>query len=211
MATVDMIEKFNKAFKRNDLGSFCLLKKNDGAIFDKIIKDYIHPYTGEKYAIHLTNDPIKMLGCGFRIKSSYSPSSPSFMYLPTFVLQDYIGMLYITDGTTIVKDINGIEFEAPNYIARAFVMINPDSHYILCKMPTYYTPSDKSLWYCFEDVKEKGFGVCKTKTFAPEIHLDCLDLFYADLHSGQKPQAHIAVCGVKQPCFEWYKNKGYMI
>lgn len=209
MAILDSINKFNKAFNRKDLGAFCCKKKMECEIFDKIIKDYIHPLTGVKYAIHITNDPEKMIGCGFKIKSSYSPSSKSFKYLPTFVLQDYIGMLYITDGTTIETNVNGVEFEAPNYIVRAFVMLNPDTHYILCKMPTY--TEDKHMYNAFDSVKEKGFGICKTPTYAPEIHLDCVDLYYADLVSGSHPQSHIAVCGVHQPCLEYYKDRGYIL
>lgn len=209
MAVIETIDKMNIAFKRNDLGFFCMKKKQEGAIFDKIIKDFIHPVTGEKCAIHITNDPAKMLGCGFRIQSSYSPSSMSFKYLPTFVLQDYIGMLYITDGSTIAVNVRGIDFEAPNYLARAFVMLNPDTNYILCKMPTY--TDDKSLYNAFDFIKEKGFGVIKSNTFPPEIHLDCVELFYADLLHGGHPQSHVAVCGVRQPCIEYYKEKGYRI
>jgi len=209
MAVLDTIDKMNRAFGRKDLGLFCMKKKQDGAIFDKIIKDFIHPKTGEKCAIHITNDPEKMLGCGFRIQSSYSPKSSSFEYLPTFILQDYIGMLYITDGSTIAINVKGIEFEAPNYLARAFVMLNPDTNYILCKMPIY--TDDHDLYGAFDFIKEKGFGVIKSNTFAPEIHLDCVELFYADLVHGGHPQSHVAVCGVQQPCIEYYKQRGYRI
>lgn len=209
MEVLEFIKKLNKTFDRNDLDLFCAKKKQYGAIFDKIIKDYIHPETGEKYAIHLTNDPEKMLGCGFRIKSSYSPTSPSFKYLPSFVLQDYIGMLYITDDTTVSINVKGTEFEAPNYLVRAFVMLNPDSNYILFKMPTY--TDDKYLWGAFDFIKEKGFGIVKSNTFSPEIHLDCLELYYADLVHGDRPQTHIALCGVRQPCVENMKAyKGYI-
>lgn len=206
---LETIDKMNKAFDRKDLGSFCEKKKTNGAIFDKIIKDFIHPKTGQTYGIHITNDPEKMLGCGFRILSSYSPRSQSFKYLPTFVLQDYIGMLYITDEKELTINVKGNEFKAPNYLARAFVMLNPDTSYILCKMPTY--TDDDFLYSVFDFIKEKGFGIIKSNTYPPEIHLDCLDLYYSDLFNGNHPKSHIAVCGIRMPCIEYYKDKGYKI
>jgi hypothetical protein len=76
-------------------------------------------------------------------------------------------------------------------------------------MPTY--TDDHDLYGAFDFIKEKGFGVIKSNTFAPEIHLDCVELFYADLVHGGHPQSHVAVCGVRQPCIEYYKQRGYRI
>lgn len=186
------INKMMKAFGRDDLLDFTGQYKQKSRFFDIVVGKY------KGYDIKLTNDPEKLLGCGFRLQSSYSPTSASFKYLPSFVLQDYIGMLYITDGTRYKLDMNGIDFVAPNYLARAFVMIVPGSHDILFKMPTY---ADKEYYCAFDDIEDKGWGYIYTRTKAPEIHLDVLDLYQVKQNSGYANE-HIAICGRQYPCKE---------
>jgi len=209
---VDMIEKFNNAFDRSDFQDYCFYKQQAGNIFTKKIGKYINTKTNEVETIWFTNDPEKMIGCGFTIKSSYSPDSKSFKYLPSFVLQDYIGMIYIKTENTIKKDINGIEFEAPEYKARAFVMIHPKTGYILYKMPTYC--SENEYYYAFDSIKEVGFGCIKSYTKAPEIHLDVLAICLIDSErvAFEMPKAHYALCAIAYPCKEYVDNrfnKGY--
>ena len=186
------INKMIKAFNRDDLLDFTGQYKQKGKYFDVIVGKY------KDYDIRLTNDPEKLLGCGFRLQSSYSPTSTSFKYLPSFVLQDYIGMLYITDGTRYKLDMNGIDFIAPNYLARAFVMIVPNTQDILFKMPTY---SDKEYYDAFDDIEDKGWGYIYANTKAPEIHLDVLDLYQVKHNTGFANE-HIAICGTPYSCKE---------
>ena len=186
------INKMIKAFNRDDLLDFTGQYKQKGKYFDIVVGKY------KDYDIRLTNDPEKLLGCGFRLQSSYSPTSISFKYLPSFVLQDYIGMLYITDGERYKLDMNGIDFIAPNYLARAFVMIVPNTKDILFKMPTY---SDKEYYDAFDDIEDKGWGYIYSNTKAPEIHLDVLDLYQVKHNTGYHNE-HIAICGTPYPCKE---------
>lgn len=195
MASINKMKTINKmikAFGRDDLLDFTGQYKQKGRFFDIVVGKY------KGMSIRLTNDPEKLLGCGFRLQSSYSPTSASFKYLPSFVLQDYIGMLYITDGTRYKLDMNGIDFVAPNYLARAFVMIAPGSQDILFKMPTY---SDKEYYDAFNDIEDKGWGYVYANTKAPEIHLDVLDLYQVKHNTGY-PNEHIAICGRQYPCKE---------
>lgn len=196
----DFIKLFNRAFNRDDFDDFCNSKKEEKT-FTKIIGKFYLQNKFKEFNIKLTNDPLKMIGCGFTIPSSYSPTSPSFKYLPSFVLQDYIGMIYITDGTSVVRDINGIKFKAPRYIARAFVMITKTGR-ILFKMPTY-TEYDDFFW-AFDSVKEVGYGCVYSKTKAPEIHLDVLKLYYCPDSKRDKryEKQHLALCGHMYPSRE---------
>lgn len=184
--------KFMRAFNRNDLLDFIGKSKSRERFYDRVIGHW------KKYQIHLTNDPEKMLGCGFRLHSSYSPDSPSFKYLPSLVWQDYMGMLYITDGSRYKMEMNGEEFVAPNYLARAFVMINPGTTEMLVKMPTY---ADPEFYKAFDNVEDKGFGHVGVFNKAPEIHLDTLKLYQWGNHAGFMDQ-HIAICGSPYPCKE---------
>lgn len=196
----DIITKFNKAFARNDLQDFCFYKQQAGNIFTKKIGRFTNEKTGTIETIWFTNDPVKMLGCGYTIKSSYSPTSVSFKYLPSFVLQDYIGMIYIKGDNTIEHNFNGETFEAPEYKVRAFVMIHPKTGYILFKMPTY--TADDTYRYAFESIRESGFGMVKSYTKAPEIHLDVLSLCRVDSECEAFNKAHIAICAIGYPCKE---------
>lgn len=196
MRTTDI---FNKAFGRDDLQNYTTKKNNEENIFDEVIGKF-HLTDGTIHEIHFTNDPVKMLGCGFRIKSSYSPESESFKYLPSFVLQDYMGMLYIKADGQYYIERNGLEIVAPNYASRMFVMINPESKKILYKMPVY--TDDQRFAGAFEQVEEEGFGKLLSDTVAPEIHLDVLELYRAPKTKGQFPKRHIAVCGGVYACRE---------
>lgn len=204
MKMSDLIEKFNKAFCRNDFQDFCCYKQQPENIFTKKIGKFTNEKTGEVETIWFTNDPEKMLGCGYTIKSSYSPTSESFKYLPSFVLQDYIGMIYITSGKNIEKNFNGIVFNAPEYKAREFVMIHPKTGYILYKMPIY--TEDTFYIGAFDSVKENGFGCVKSYTKAPEIHLDVLSLCRVDAECVPFNKAHYAICAIMYPCKEYVDN-----
>lgn len=196
MKTTDI---FNKAFGRKDLQNYTTTKNNEDNIFDEVIGKF-HGTDGTLQDIHYTNDPIKMLGCGYRIKSSYSPESKSFKYLPSFVLQDYIGMLYIRADGDYYIERNGVVLEAPNYAVRAFVMINPESKKILFKMPVY--TDDTRLYGAFDSIPHEGFGKVLSDTVAPEIHLDVLDLLRAPNTNGSFPKRHIALCAKQYGCKE---------
>ena len=215
MKTTDL---FNKAFERDDMQLFTTLKNDQRNIFDIVVGKF-KASDGTRHDIHYTNDPIKMLGCGYRIVSSYSPQSESFKYLPSFVLQDYIGMLYVADEHLYYIDRNDIRLAAPNYLVRAFVMIDPESRRILYKMPMY-TDEHTKFATVFDSIKEEGFGFLRSETVAPEIHLDVLDLYKPKDAKGNKmyPKAHIAICGRQYPSREaqdayylkmnWYKSFG---
>lgn len=196
MKTTDI---FNKAFGRNDMQNFTTRKNNENCIFDVVVGQF-RATDGTVKDIHYTNDPVKMLGCGYRIKSSYSPESESFKYLPSFVLQDYIGMLYIRADGNYYIERNGIVLEAPNYASRMFVMINPESKKILYKMPVY--TDDVRLRGAFDSIEHEGFGRVLSDTVAPEIHLDVLDLYRAPNTKGAFPKRHIGVCGMTYACRE---------
>lgn len=201
---IDIVEKFNKGFSRNDLQDFCFYKQQAGSIFTKKIGKFINEANGTVETIWFTNDPEKMLGCGYTIKSSYSPTSASFKYLPSFVLQDYIGMIYIKTDKTLEHNFNGETFVAPEYKVRAFVMIHPKTGYILFKMPTY--TADNAYANAFDSVKESGFGMVKSYTRAPEIHLDVLSLCRVDSECVPFNKAHIAICAIGYPCKESVDN-----
>lgn len=192
-------ELFNKVFERTDMDKFTTLKNDQNNIFDNVIGEF--KAKGEAHKIHFTNDPVKLLGCGFRIESSYSPQSESFKYLPSFVLQDYIGMLYITDGSSYYIEKNGERIIAPNYLVRAFVMFNPQTKKILFKMPVY--TDNNNLYFAFESIDDVGHGILTSDTVAPEIHLDVLDLLYVGgTNKGLYPKRHIAICGHQYPIRE---------
>lgn len=192
------VELFNKVFERTDMDKFTTMKNDPNNIFDDIIGEFKLKNT--VHNIHFTNDPIKLLGCGFRIPSSYSPQSESFKYLPSFVLQDYIGMLYISDDSCYYICRNGEKIIAPNYLVRAFVMFNPQTKKILYIMPQY--TDDYNLQTAFLGVEEVGHGILTSDTVAPEIHLDVLRLLKVGGSKGKYPKRHIAICGNDYPIRE---------
>lgn len=185
MAKSKLIEKFNRAFKRNDFYDFTTIKGNPNNIFDIVVggKDGME--------VHLTNDPEKMLLCGATIPSSYSPTSASFKYLPSLVLQDYMGMLYIQETHNEAKQyqygiFNGERFDAPTYLARAFVMLR--GNYIVGDMPIYSQPTiaGNKAYEAIDNLLEQTFYLTgwyepfptfEAETKAPEIHLDTLRLY----------------------------------
>lgn len=169
--------------------------------FDKVIGK-----TDDGKDIHFTNDPEKMFLCGARIQSSYSPSSPSFRYLPSFVLQPYIGMVYITDGLEYYIPTDKGDIVAPNYLARAFVLLigchrDRQIGYV---MPTY---TDDNKWYgIFEGLCHNDTRVLHTNTPPIEIHLDCIEQYKQ--HDGT-----VIICGhpitpleYRQARFNYYKG-----
>ncbi len=136
--------------------------------------------------VRLTNDPELMIMCGATIPSSYSPDSPSFPFLPTLVLQPYIGMLYVPSATgdkyTIETKAGNIT--APEYACRAFVIINKDRE-ILAKMPTYSLMAGCD-W--LDDYATTNAVAVKSQTPPIQIHLDCIDQYKMD-------DGHMIVCG----------------
>lgn len=145
--------------------------------------------------IHLTNDPEKMLMCGARIRSSYSPDSQSFEYLPSMILQPYIGMLYIPSEHQYYLDTPKGRIVAPDYKVRAFVMldqldwvVDKDVKYNkpLFIMPVY--TDDFSLYDAFDGVESKIFGMAMSNTPPIDIHLDVIRMFV-------QGEGHIAICG----------------
>lgn len=148
--------------------------------------------------LYLTNDPEKMLLCGARIQSSYSPSSPSFEYLPTLVLQPYIGMVYnkneTREGWFIDTDKGRIL--APDYISRAFVMLDEKDN-IIYVMPVY---SDDPKEYLKAEYRMlmpgNRFAAVKSNTPPIEIHLDCIDLYRCG-------NEHVAIAGNLITCKEY--------
>lgn len=156
-----------------------------------------------KDGINFTNDPMKMILCGASIESSYSPQSPSFKYLPTLVLQPYIGMIYIKDPEyTMVLNTPKGELIAPKYKCRAFVMCTGKK--ILKKFPTY--TEDHTLYNAFDCIKDKPLAVIHSNTPPVQIHLDCMDMF-------EQESGHTAVCGRRITPFEtiemYYKNNKF--
>ena len=134
--------------------------------------------------IYFTNDPEQMLLCGATILSSYSPDSPSFVYLPTLVLQPYIGMIYVRDGSTglyIATEKGNIV--APKYLSRAFVMHKDLG--IVAKFPTY---SERGRECDLEEWESDEHVIIESDTPPIEIHLDCLDQL-------KKENGHVAVFG----------------
>lgn len=151
--------------------------------FDKVVGT-----TDDGKDIHLTNDPEKMLLCGARIQSSYSPSSPSFKYLPSMVLQPYIGMLYVTDGQQYYIATDEGDIVAPNYLVRAFVMFTGDisAHQIGYVMPEY-TDYHK-LYGTFDEFYADECAFVTSDTPPIEIHLDCIQQY-------KNGTGHLAVAG----------------
>lgn len=129
----------------------------------------------------ITNDPVKMLGCGATVSSSYSPDSPSFDFLPSFVFQPYVSMVYKPSGNTVKFEHNGVELECPEYNTRCFVLMNEEC--VKC-LPSYGKPGVKG----FKVSAEPQTFVVHSPTRPPEIHLDGVDLYYDG-------DAHYAVCG----------------
>lgn len=165
------IEKFIARFpnKEKVIREIWKVRKDCG-IIDKCIGKTKH---GE---VWFTTDPEKMLMCGASIKSSYSPDSKSFDYLPTLVLQPYIGMIYIAYDENWGLDTTAGMIVAPKYKCRAFVM--HENGNILAKFPTYEEPNK----FLFDPLKmfepEKKFVAITSNTPPVEIHLDCMDLWH---------------------------------
>ena len=153
--------------------------------------------------VWFTNDPEKMLLCGATIPSSYSPSSESFKYLPTLVLQPYIGMIYTEhkDGLQMYIPTDKGDIEAPKYECRAFVM--HDNGKILAKFPTYTSNSFNDSYFELEEWEKTDFVSITSATPPVEIHLDCMDQF-------KHPDGHVAVFGkyiTPQEQLDMFKRK----
>lgn len=152
-------------------------------------------------SVWFTNNPQQMLLCGATIPSSYSPSSESFKYLPTLVLQPYIGMIYVIHKDKIQMYIptDKGDILAPKYACRAFVMHNNGE--ILAKFPTYFD----SNYYCcaLDEWDTKKFVSITSATPPVEIHLDCMDQFWHE-------NGHVAVFGkyiTPQEQVDMYKKR----
>lgn len=136
--------------------------------------------------VWFTNDPEYMLLCGATIPSSYSPLSESFKYLPTLVLQPYIGMIYVKheeNGVMYIPTDKG-DVEAPRYACRAFVMHEKGK--ILAKFPTYYEKEDD--FRALDNWNTKKFVSITSITPPVEIHLDCMEQYVHEY-------GHVAVFG----------------
>ena len=121
---------------------------------------------------YYTTDPVKLLGCGATVYSSYSPDAPFYDFLPSFIFQDYVGMLYRTDGTNVRFDYNGVELECPTYITRCFVL-NGEEGRKIC-MPSYGFGKPVGI----KDESESV--IIESDDKAPEIHLDGVVLLARD-------------------------------
>lgn len=169
---MDTIEKYIKMFPKKKDVLIAIWKER------KKIKTETIPI-GKTFGgkdIWFTNDPDLMLMCGATIPSSYSPNSPSFEYLPTLVLQPYIGMIFVEENSDdqMVLNKNGCEVVAPRYKCRAFVMHKDGD--IVAKFPTY--TSSKSGWdYDLDSFDKNEFAMIESKTPAVQIHLDCMDQY----------------------------------
>lgn len=151
--------------------------------------------------VWFTNDPEYMLLCGATIPSSYSPSSESFKYLPTLVLQPYIGMIYVKheeDDVMYIPTDKG-DVEAPRYSCRAFVMHEKGK--ILAKFPTYYEDIDD--FGALDEWQTTKFVSITSATPPVEIHLDCMEQYVHEF-------GHIAIYGkyiTPQEQLDMYHNK----
>lgn len=158
------------------------------AVFDKILKmfpkmpDWVKVMLTRKViksktvdlgsGCYYTTDPVKLLGCGATVYSSYSPDAPFYDFLPSFIFQDYVGMLYRTTGDNVKFDYNGVEFECPAYATRRFVLTGEDGGKIC--MPSYGFASPVGI------KDESASVIIKSDDKAPEIHLDGVLLLERD-------------------------------
>lgn len=179
----NMIEKFVALFPEKEEVMRKIWQQTENTT-DRITKIIGRAPNGD--AVWFTNNPEMMLLCGATILSSYSPSSESFKYLPTLVLQPYIGMIYIIhkDKIQMYLSTDKGDILAPKYACRAFVM--HDNGEILAKFPTY---QDKEYEYGLLDCWDTDKFVNITSATPPvEIHLDCMDQFKCE-------EGHVAVFG----------------
>lgn len=110
-----------------------------------------------------TNDPVKLLGCGTAKYSSYSPQAPFYKHLPSWICQDYVGMVYLaSDGDKKHWTYNGVEFECPYYLTRAFAITDGER--------VRYFPSYGD--YYFELPADQDTLIITTNCPPPTIHLD---------------------------------------
>ena len=161
-----------------------------GWIKEMLIKRYDKVFDNEiGSGWRVTNDPVKMLGCGATVSSSYSPDSPSFDFLPSFVFQPYVMMAYKTNGNTVKFEHNGVELECPEYDNRCFILYNDAG--VVC-LPSYGKPGQGE----FSVQDELETIVIHSPTRPPEIHLDGVSL-YSDFG------AHYAVFGQRVAPKDW--------
>ena len=109
-----------------------------------------------------TNDPVKLLGCGTAKRSSYSPSAPFYKHLPSWICQDYVGMVYFANEDKKHWTYNDVEFECPYYLTRAFVVRDGSNYRYFGSYGDYYleTPTEQPTLIIAADCPP------------PTIHLD---------------------------------------
>lgn len=135
--------------------------------------------------VYFTNDPVKLLGCGTAKHSSYSPEAPFYKHLPSWICQDYVGMVYFSKGQHKKWVYNNVCFSCPLYLTRAFVIRDGTrSRYFPCYGD-----------YDFDLPQEQDTVIIKADCPAPTIHLD--EGFLCRRTDGK--EGHIAVFGDRIP------------
>lgn len=194
-----MKEKYIKDFKKI-LKAFPLLKQWEINQLKKRYRDGIHEFKTKDGFIY-TNDPVKMLGCGTAKYSSYSPRAPFYKHLPSWICQDYVGMIYYEDGRKSHWTYNGVDFSCPYYLTRAFVIRDGDRFRIF---PSYGD-------FCLEVDDGRETIIVRADCPPPTIHLDEGFLCKRDDGKG----GHIAIFADRIPsqdqdCFRlWDRQWGY--
>lgn len=148
--------------------------------------------------LYYTNDPVKMLGCGTAKYSSYSPQAPFYKHLPSWIVQDYVRMVYVPGKYNKSWTYNGVTFSCPFYLTRAFVIMSGSKFRYFGSYGDYY----------LELPDEQPTIIVKADCPAPTIHLD---EGYLCKRDDDKP-GHIAVFADRIPpqdsdCFRiWDKQ-----
>lgn len=143
------------------LKAFPLLKRWE---IDQLKKRYRQGVVDKEVGdgVIYTNDPVKLLGCGTAKYSSYSPSAPFYKHLPSWICQDYVGMVYFSNGDKKHWTYNGVEFECPYYLTRAFVISDGGKHRYFPSYGDYY----------FDLPKKQPTIIMPIDCPPPTIHLD---------------------------------------
>lgn len=148
-----------------------------------------------------TNDPVKLLGCGTAKFSSYSPNAPFYKHLPSWILQDYVGMAYFAGHGTKRWTYNNVEFECPYYLTRAFVIRDGQK--------VRYFPSYGD--YYFELPENQDTLIITSDCPPPTIHLD--EGFLCKRTDGK--DGHIAIFADRilsqdQDCFKKWERMEFL-
>ena len=181
------------------LKAFPTLKQWEINQLKKRYREGVHEFDCGDGCIY-TNDPVKMLGCGTATYSSYSPQAPFYKHLPSWICQDYVGMIYFQDKHRTKKWVyNDVEFECPLYLTRAFVIRDGKRYRYFPSYGEYY----------LEMPAEQDTLIIKADCPPPTIHLDFG--FLCNRDDGK--EGHIAIFADRIPsqdrdCFKiWEKEQ----